>query len=549
MFDGGYYLIREPLLREGRFQHITSPGAVSDTMLDAVNLIQETPWAINTWVLDIMREAWVSGDLLGGLPSPYDDPLPGRLGDKAWEAMSKTDKAAWKYDLSKVHSTNAKVQARRKSFLSKMEIAESLRDRDAIYFPHFLDFRGRVYPMPQDLNPQGDDVSRALLQFAEGKPLGKRGIYWLAIRLANTFGMDKMTMAERVDWVATNHDLIVDSAERPLDGRRFWAEADDPWSFLVTAREWSGAEPDSISHLPIALDGTCNGLQHLSMMGLDPVGAAATNCCDLDERRDLYSDVALVIDRMIKEDALAGNAEAHAWVARGVDRKVVKRAVMTTPYGVTPRGIQDQLISDGLVTDMAGERLTNAAYMRDKIVAALSETVVAAKEIMAYFQDCASALAHHEKPMCWITPAGMEVTQGYHRLSAKRVVTLLGKVTLWEGDQSMGIDTRKQVLAAAPNVVHSFDAAHLALTALRCFRQWGITSFAFIHDSYGTYACDTDRLSQALREEAYGIYKDDQLGRFHEYLEARFPDVDLPAPPDRGTYDISEVLQARYFFA
>lgn len=550
MFDGGYYLIREPLLREGMYKHITSPEAVSDTMLDAVNLIQDTPWAINTWVLDIMREAWVSGDLLGGLPSPYDDPVPARQEDAAWEAMSKEEKANWKYELSKVHETNAKAQAKRKAFLSKLEIAESLRDRSAIFFPHFLDFRGRIYPMPQDLNPQGDDIARALLMFAEGKPLGTRGLYWLAIRLANTYGMDKLTMAQRIDWVSDNHILIVDSAENPLDGHRFWADADDPWSFLVTCREWVDATPETISHLPIPLDGTCNGLQHLSMMGRDQVGAEATNCCDRDERHDLYSEVAGVVDRLIKEDAATkGMTEAHEWITRGVDRKVVKRAVMTTPYGVTARGIQDQLISDGFTNGMTGERLQNAAYMRDKIVAALSETVVAAKEIMAYFQECAAALAHVEQPLRWITPADMEVTQGYHRLSMKRVRTLLGMLKLMEGDQTYGFDSRKQTLAAAPNVIHSFDAAHLAKTALRCHRQWGMQSFAFIHDSYGTHACDTDRLGQALREEAYGIYKDDQLVRFHEYLGAYAPDVELPALPEKGSYDISEVLQARYFFA
>ena len=31
----------------------------------------------------------------------------------------------------------------------------------------------------------------------------------------------------------------------------------------------------------------------------------------------------------------------------GKARKVVKRGVMTTPYGVTPQGIRDQLITDG----------------------------------------------------------------------------------------------------------------------------------------------------------------------------------------------------------
>jgi len=44
------------------------------------------------------------------------------------------------------------------------------------YFPSNLDFRGRVYPIPPYLHHLGSDLSRGLLTFAEGKPLGERGI-------------------------------------------------------------------------------------------------------------------------------------------------------------------------------------------------------------------------------------------------------------------------------------------------------------------------------------------------------------------------------------
>ncbi len=168
---------------------------------------------------------------------------------------------------------------------------------------------------------------------------------------------------------------------------------------------------------------------------------------------------------------------------------------------------------------------------------------------MVYSEAWAAARAHSECPSRWCAPADVEVPPGYTRRSKVGVLSLLGLLRRMEGDQTYGFDSRKQTLAAAPNVIHSFDAAHLAKTALRCHRQWGMQSFAFIHDSYGTHACDTDRLGQALREEAYGIYKDDQLVRFHEYLGAYAPDVELPALPEKGSYDISEVLQARYFFA
>lgn len=38
-----------------------------------------------------------------------------------------------------------------------------------VYFPYQLDYRGRVYAMPAPLNPQGDDVARALLDYLQGE--------------------------------------------------------------------------------------------------------------------------------------------------------------------------------------------------------------------------------------------------------------------------------------------------------------------------------------------------------------------------------------------
>jgi len=52
-------------------------------------------------------------------------------------------------------------------------------------------------------------------------------------------------------------------------------EADQPWLFLAACLEWKRYKeegPGMISHLPISMDGSCNGYQHLSAMGLDPIG-------------------------------------------------------------------------------------------------------------------------------------------------------------------------------------------------------------------------------------------------------------------------------------
>lgn len=44
-----------------------------------------------------------------------------------------------------------------------------------------MDFRGRVYPVAPHLNHLGSDLSRSLLVFAKGKPLGENGLDWLKV--------------------------------------------------------------------------------------------------------------------------------------------------------------------------------------------------------------------------------------------------------------------------------------------------------------------------------------------------------------------------------
>src|SRR3546814_14050283 len=65
-------------------------------------------------------------------------------------------------------------------------VARKFAPEDAVYFPHELDFRGRVYPIPVfGPSPQGSDFQKALIEFADGMPLGEEGRRWLLIHIAN----------------------------------------------------------------------------------------------------------------------------------------------------------------------------------------------------------------------------------------------------------------------------------------------------------------------------------------------------------------------------
>lgn len=148
---------------------------------EALNTIQGTAWRINKRVFKVLQTLWTEGSTLAGLPSH--------------EERDKSKRTATAY---------------------KLRTAERFLEEKAVFFPHVLDWRGRVYPLPNQLHPQADDIGKGLLQFAEGKAIGLEGIKWLKIHLANTYGVDKVSFKERLEWTEAHREEILQAASSPF---------------------------------------------------------------------------------------------------------------------------------------------------------------------------------------------------------------------------------------------------------------------------------------------------------------------------------------------
>lgn len=178
-----------------------------------------------------------------------------------------------------------------------MQAAAAHEQYGVLHFPHNLDFRGRAYPMSPHLSHMGNDLCRGLLTFADARPLGQHGFRWLLIHLANLFGeVDKRSFDERVEWALRKLPEVVDSAEAPLGGRRWWLQGEAPWSVLATCMDIAAAVAHGDvasyeSRLPVHQDGSCNGLQHYAAMGRDLAGAQAVCLVDAPAPDDVYTKV------------------------------------------------------------------------------------------------------------------------------------------------------------------------------------------------------------------------------------------------------------------
>ena len=277
------------------------------------------------------------------MPAQDDLPLP----TQPWGDREPTDEelTEWKYAASRVHEDNARLRSKRLGMLSKLSQAETLLDDEAFYYVYSMDWRGRFYPLGGGLTPQADDSGKALLEFAEGKRLGK-GWYWLAVHLANTFGYDKVSNDRRVEWALEHSEAINASAIMPLnEGDQLWLKADKPWQFLAACMEWLGYQlqgEDFVTHLPVAQDGSANGLQHFAALLRDQQSAEAVNLAPADKPADIYQRVADRVQELLQE--ATPSDETVFWNNYEGDwRGLVKRPVMTVPYGVSSYGIRQHM--------------------------------------------------------------------------------------------------------------------------------------------------------------------------------------------------------------
>lgn len=533
-----------------------------------LNGLQRTAWKINGRVLDVMKEAWERDAGLTCLPSREDIPVPPPPPEVEADVRGGEIRKAWRSKMREIHAKNARQRSTRFEFVRGISLAEENRHEEAIYFPHRLDFRGRAYAASTSLNPQGSDEAKALIMFAEGKPLGERGLFWLGVHGSNLFGNDKVSLEDRYEWALNSSYRTRKVAEDPL-GDLWWTEADSPWGFLAWCFEWAEAtqldHPEEyVSHLPIAMDGSCNGIQHFSAMLRDPIGGAAVNLVPGEKPNDIYGRVAERAVEQLKVLAQEGEPEswmADAWVRFGINRKITKRPVMVLPYGGKFKSCLDYVRDavkerlDAGEENPFGDDIHKATGLLAKVIwASIGDVVVAARAAMSWLQACARVCNSAGVPIRWTTPSGFVVLQDYREMTATRIKTRFNGSVIWfaSTEVSSRIDASKQASAVSPNFVHSLDASALMLTVGRALDE-GIHSFAMIHDSYGTHAADTDKLNRILREEFVGMYlRHDVLANFRDEISKQLPAVaaaQLPPLPPKGTLDLEAVKDSAYFFA
>lgn len=451
--------------------------------------------------------------------------------------------------------------------------------------------------MSSTFSYQGPDLAKSLLLFKEGVVINKEGVIKLKLYAGRIYGFIKNSSNKSIlEWVDANYQNIIDI------GSNFWMKGKDPFRCLAASIELRGYESNKekfITHLPIYIDGTCNGIQHLSSMASDTnlgeyVNLRISN--DDDVPQDLYRMMADKAKLEIKTFLKGPEGREHDVIGLvNMDRNFIKRCIMTIPYGVTKRGVKNQLLADHFIevskNKFKADRKHIDECFKDTLFNLKDITVIARiihnvlfdsypilTKLVNYIKNMNKFLFKFDRNLStfWKTPSGLILEQRY--VNPEDTVlrtTILGKkksITLHRYKKDGSVILSKQNKGIIPNIIHSLDAANISILVNDILDEGIKVNILTIHDAFATHANYIDELTYRIKLAFLVVYADkDFILKFHDYIINNLinqgfiinkkgthfeqPDekgdkvnIKIPKPFEAGDFNLKdELLLSKYF--
>ena len=537
-----------------------------------------------------------------------------------------------------IEDNDAKEQKRRSKCIEWYfitEKAKKLKEADAFYQHVEADYRGRLYYSEPFLNFQGSDLARGLLKFARGKPMTDEGLQWLAMHTATSFNMsysideipewcladykshlekegldnisvDKMVIEDRIQWTNEYMNEIMEAGKTAS----FSEDAEKPVAFLAACIEWCdysiASEQNRIfmTHLPIPIDGSNNGWQHLGAISKDLQTGRLVGLIPTEIQQDFYVQTAKELINLNEDEELT--LKLDSMPMKHIRKGISKRGSMTRAYSAGAGKIAENMFFDckaedyHITYDITEE---NCGSLAKTLIKAIDNVCPGPLSTMAYFQNLtAFEIGKYERrgpdgekagkeydtirtryrelyiqedktdeeldeldelkkqldsyasvkvygngsdTLSWVTPSGFKVQyENWIMRSSKTRGSIDGRQIKHVAQVPSKIpDIRGFMRGVSPNFVHSLDASHMALV----IDEWS-EDFGAVHDSFSTHACDVDKLLSLTKSVFIKMY---DVDNFYNYIKDQLVtnqlDLDVEQPT-LGTLNIQGIEESEYFF-
>jgi len=278
------------------------------------------------------------------------------------------------------------------------------------------------------------------------------GTEYLKIDIANTFGLDRLKWADRLQWFQDN-ELVLESLA---------THAKDAILYRKAVRAMRTVQRGEATNHIMGLDATASGLQIMACLSGCYDTARATNLIPLDSRECVYDRVAQMM-----------NMEESV----NVTRDEVKKPVMVTFYGSTAK--PKEIFGNG--------RALIAFYNT------LENMLGGAYELMGVLQEYWNPAAEYHQ---WTLPDG--------HVARVPVTAIVEKSLEIDEYAHMRFAYRTQIIQPQPrsrslaaNIVHSIDG-FVVRQMVRAAHQGGYW-MAPIHDCFYTSPNNMNDVREAYR--------------------------------------------------
>lgn len=576
----------------------------------AVSKLQSTGWRVNSRVLDALR---ANKDMFTS-----SDPI---LDNDAKEMKRRSKAVEWAFIIAK---------------------AEKLVDKDVFYQGVECDYRGRIYYAEPFLNFQGSDLARGMLKFARAKPMTQDGLFWLAVHTASSYNrsynideipdwveadyqshlvaeglesisVDKWTLEDRVRWTNEHMDIIVEAGRTS----HIFDNAEKPVSLLACCLEWydySEAVNDNrihMSHLPIPVDGSNNGWQHLGAMSKDQHTGSLVGLVPQEIQSDFYVQTAKELFTLTTDERLKNILDAMPM--KHIRKGISKRGSMTRAYSAGATKIGENMWFDCKAEDYHdtyGITQDDCSKFAKILVKAINNVCPGPLSTMSYMQELAAyeigryekydlhgnragdgykSLASKQKELytkkdktdeeleelndltvqlrsyenrlvygngsdrlTWTTPSGFPVEYTcFNTATRKCRGTISGYKTAAGGAKNINHVAR--IPTTTPDIrgfmcgVSPNFVHSLDASHMALVIDDWHGDFGAVHDSFSTHACDVEQLIAQTKARFIEIY---DTPNFFDYIRSQLTNnTDDVEQPALGDLDIMEVQDSDYFFA
>ena len=493
----------------------------NNKVYDLVNNINSVGYKINTDVLNFIYKYGVEYDLIEYKANPYENKVK----------LTKRE-----FILSESYNSKIELQ---ENILGLANVMSKLHE---FFIPVRLDNRGRMYCISEYLNYQSNELAKSLLLFSKGEKLLKtdiKGINYFKAYGANCYGnkLDKKSWNDRIKWIDDNEFNIIN-----FNNGKLIKQATNKMLFIAFCFEYnrwleSLKNVDSTyfeTFLPVQLDATCNGYQHLALLSLDLSLAKELNLITSswdDVPKDFYNFLSsnlidLFRDKLNRSSMSKSEIEDYTRLVNlKIQRTLVKKGIMTIPYNVSTnqmikyimenfeRFIDDNKEEWYCFKDDNSVRLKYSDF--SKVALGLREVLnnnfFKLKLLMKYLKDVARICTKLDIVIPWGTPSGVLVNQSYlvtKEVRLKPFTYSKSTFSIRVLDKKGAFNASKQVRAFMPNLIHSLDAASLALLADMYFKDNSTEykNFYAIHDCFAVTANNVENIMEFLKLVYIRIY-------------------------------------------